>query len=154
LSKQSTVRPEIAKFESNKNSGGIILLALREQSSMVSTWEEHLGLERLSENTWRIGTFGYEWIGSVYDLVPEDQLYSEDGEFEIPEFWDGKKIIGLADGEYLQTDELIAADEVDFESSELHKPLDFCKSRGWTEIPQFDSVWQTILDILSRSSNK
>ena len=40
---------------------------------MVSTWDEHLGLVQVSDKIWRIGTYGYEWIGSIYELVPESE---------------------------------------------------------------------------------
>ena len=81
----------------------IQLMLSREQSSVVSNWDEHLGLIQISDTVWKIGTFGYEIIGSIYDLVPEDQRYDDDGELVIPESWEGKRIIGLEDGEYLQT---------------------------------------------------
>ena len=44
---------------------------------MVSCWTNHLGFSQISEDLWRIGTYGYNWLGSIYDLVPEDQLYDE-----------------------------------------------------------------------------
>lgn len=117
------------------------LLLSREQSSMVSTWAEQLGLVRDSENIWRIGTFGYQWLGSIHELVPESQRYTEDGELVIPETWDGKRIIGLADGEYLQTDELVTSDDLEFTAATLKTAREFCKSRGWTDHPRFELAW-------------
>lgn len=104
----------------------IQLMLSREQSSMVSNWDEHLGLIQISDTVWKVGTFGYEIIGSVYDLVPEDQRYDDDGEFVIPESWEGKRIIGLEDGEYLQTDELVAANNIEFTASQLKIAREFC----------------------------
>ena len=122
----------------------IQILLSREQSSMASNWEEHLGFVKEAENVWRIGNFGYHWIGSIYDLIPEDDLYGSDGELLVPETWNGQKITGLADGEYLQTDELVTADDVEFTSSKLGEALEFCKSNGWSDHPKFDLAWLQI----------
>jgi hypothetical protein len=117
------------------------LVLSREQSTMVSTWCEKLCLVQESDKLWRIGTFVYEWIGSIYDLVPEDQRYSDEGELVVPETWEGKKIIGLVDGEYLQTDELVTSDDLEFTAATLKKAREFCKSRDWTDHPKFDLAW-------------
>lgn len=123
----------------------VLLLASREESSMVSTWTNHLGLERLAEGRWRVGTYGYELIGSFYDLVPEEQWYTEDGELAIPDFWEGHRIIGLADGEYLETDELVTADYADFMADQLEIASEFCESRGWADRENFESAWAKLL---------
>ena len=123
---------------------GVQILLSREQSSMVSTWEENLGFFQESEKRWCIGTFGYEWLGSIYDLVPESQRYSEDGELNVPEEWDGKKITGLSDGEYLQTDKLVSADDMSFTAATLKKAREFCESRGWASHPNFGLAWLQI----------
>ncbi len=117
------------------------ILLSREQSSMVSTWDEQLGLVQDPEKIWRIGTFGYRWLGSIYELVPESKRYTEDGELVVPQTWDGKKIIGLADGEYLQTDELVTSDDLEFTAITLKAAREFCKSRGWTDHPKFELAW-------------
>ncbi len=117
------------------------LLLSREQSSMVSTWDEQLGLVQESDKRWRLGTFGYQWLGSIHELVPESQRYTEDGELVVPETWDGKKIVGLADGEYLQTDELVTSDDLEFTAATLKTAREFCKSRGWTDHPKFELAW-------------
>jgi len=122
----------------------IQLLLSREQSSMVSNWGEHLGLVHISDTVWKLGTFGYEIVGSIYDLVPEDQRYDDDGEFVIPESWEGKRIIGLEDGEYLQTDELVAANDIEFTASQLKMAREFCATQGWTVHPRFELAWLRI----------
>ena len=114
------------------------LLLSREESSMVSTWTNHLGLSKISEKTWRIGTYGYNWLGSIYDLVPEDQLYDEAGELVIPDEWEGHKVLGLADGEYLETDELVSSDYVDFTQSQIKIARAFCSESGWSDLADFD----------------
>lgn len=117
------------------------LLLSREQSSIASSWDEHLGLVQNSEKLWRIGTFGYQWLGSIYELVPESQRYTENGELLVPESWDGEKVIGLADGEYLQTDELVTSDDLEFTATTLKTAREFCKSRDWTDHPMFELAW-------------
>ncbi len=108
---------------------------------MVSTWDEHLGLVQVSDKIWRIGTYGYEWIGSIYELIPESERYTDDGELVVPEIWGGKKIIGLADGEYLQTDELVTSDDLEFAPATIKKAREFCQSRGWADHPNFALAW-------------
>jgi hypothetical protein len=118
----------------------------REESSMVSSWTNHLALETLPTNTWRLGTYGYNWLGSIYDLIPEEQLYDDAGEMIIPDEWEGQKIRGLADGEFLETDELVTADYVEFSADCIHIARDFCNDRGWCEIPDFELAWALILN--------
>jgi hypothetical protein len=77
----------------------IAILLSREQSTMVSSWTEHLGFSKVAEKTWRIGTYGYNWLGSIYDLIPEEQFYDDAGDLLIPDEWEGCKIRGLADCE-------------------------------------------------------
>ena len=115
------------------------LLLTKKLSSMVSTWEEHLGFQQISERRWRIGTFVYNWLS--LDAIPEDDRYSENGELLIPDEIDGRKIRGLVDGEYLETDELIARDEVEFGVKDLKLARQFCLSQGWDEITNFEYAW-------------
>jgi hypothetical protein len=46
-------------------------------------------------------------LGSIRDLISEDERYDENGNFKVPDEYDGHRIRGLADGEYLETDELV-----------------------------------------------
>jgi hypothetical protein len=123
---------------------GVQILLSREQSSMVSTWEEYLGYFQKSEKLWCIGTFRYDWLGSIYDLVPESRRYSDEGELVVPEEWDGKKITGLSDGEYLQTDELVSVDDMSFTAATLKKAREFCESKGWASHSNFGLAWLQI----------
>jgi len=120
----------------------IKILLSREQSSMASTWEEHFGFEKIDENTFRIGTFGYNWLS--LEVIPEDERYDENDEIIIPEEIDGHKINGLVDGEFLETDELITRDDLKFTSEEIKKGLNFCVSHGWEKHPNFDYAWLQI----------
>ena len=129
----------------------IRILLSREQSSMASTWEEHLGFEVIDENTFRIGTFGYNWLS--LEVIPEDQRYDENDEIIIPEEIDGHKINGLVDGEFLETDELITIDDLKFTNEEIKKGLNFCESHGWEKHPNFDYVWFQIESTVVKSKN-
>jgi hypothetical protein len=124
----------------------VVLLLSREESSMASCWTSHLGLSKVTEKLWRIGTYGYNWLGSIYDLIPEGQLYDDAGEIIIPDEWEGQKIRGLADGEFLETDELVTADYVEFSADCAHVARDFCNDRGWCDIPDFELAWALILN--------
>jgi hypothetical protein len=124
----------------------ITIYLSREQSSMASSWTNHLALEKLPGNTWRLGTYGYNWIGSIHDLIPEEDRYDEDGELLVPEYWEGQKIRGLADGEFLETDELVTADYVEFSTDFIHVGRDFCIDRSWSDIPNFELAWTQILN--------
>ena len=115
------------------------LLLTKELSSMVSTWEEHLGFQQISENRWRVGTFVYNWLS--IDAIPEADRYNEDGELVIPDEIDGRKIHGLVDGEYLETDELITRDEVEFGVKDLKLARQFCLGQGWDEVADFEYAW-------------
>ena len=110
----------------------ITILILREQSTMASTWTELLGVENLGDGKWCIGCYAHNWLGSIFDLVPEDQLYDENEELIVPTEWEGQKIIGLGDGEYLETEELISKDDkVEFDASTIQLALDYCTVNEW-----------------------
>lgn len=115
------------------------LLLTKKLSSMVSTWEEHLGFQQISESRWRVGTYVYNWLG--LDAIPESDRCLEDGELVIPDEIDGRKIKGLVDGEYLETDELIARDDVEFAVEDLNLARQFCQRQAWDEIANFDYAW-------------
>lgn len=125
------------------------LLLSREQSSMASSWDEHLGYCQVSEKKWRIGTYGYEWIGSIYELVPEEELYDDDGELVVPEEYQGRKIIGLADGEYLQTEDLVSEDYIDFTPSQIRRARTYCLEQGWDKVEGFDQAWLRFVKVVN-----
>jgi hypothetical protein len=112
---------------------------------MASTWVDHLGLSQLSAQSWRIGIYGYKLLGSIYDLVPEEKLYDDAGELVIPKEWDGHKVRGLADGEYLESEELETGDYVDFSSGQIESARAFCVDRGWDTVPGFELAWLRVL---------
>jgi hypothetical protein len=120
----------------------------REESTMASSWTEHLCIEPVGPGQFQLSTCKPEWLGSIYDLVPEDELYSESGELIVPDTWDGKKITGLGDSEYLETDVLLPgegeAESSIFDASSIAAARDFCESDGWTTREGFENGWQKI----------
>jgi len=80
----------------------------------------------------------------VHDLIPEDELFDEDGEMVIPEFLNGQAV-ALEDGEYLVGDTLVESagcDPVQFEVADMDVGLDFCRESGWAQERHFMRVWR------------
>src|SRR4051794_30711205 len=90
---------------SGSDGGARVVLLSREQSSMVPTWNEYLCLLDLGDGNFELSTSGYEILGSIYDVIPDP--YDENGELIVPETWNGRKVTGLSDNEYLETDEMV-----------------------------------------------
>lgn len=117
---------------------------------MASTWTEHLCVSCL-DGKWLIGEYGYNWAASIDD-IPEEERYTEDGELKIPEEWDGHKVLGIADGEYIETDELVErGNDIEFTENELKKAIDFAINYGWNDNPNFDKAMKqlekTVVDL-------
>jgi hypothetical protein len=127
------------------------ILMSREGSSMASTWTEHLCVSCL-DGKWLIGEYGYNWAASIDD-IPEEERYTEDGELKIPEEWDGHKVLGIADGEYIETDELVErGNDIEFTENELKKAIDFAVNYGWNDYPNFDKAMKQLEKIIVDSS--
>ena len=99
---------------------------------MVSTWKDYLGLSKVSGKTWRIGTYKHKWVQANHD---------EEGEIIVPDEFEGHKILGIADGEYLETDELLTSDYVDFSASQIQKAKTFCSASGWSDLADFERAF-------------
>ena len=127
------------------------ILMSREGSSMASTWTEHLCVSCI-KGKWLIGEYGYNWAASIDD-IPEEERYTEDGELKIPEEWDGHKVLGIADGEYIETDELVErGNDIEFRENELNKAIDFAVNYGWNDYPNFDKAMKQLEKIVVNSS--
>jgi hypothetical protein len=114
------------------------ILLSREKSSMVSTWTEMIGFLKVDSGDWVMGNCGHEILGSIYDLLTEEQLYSEDG-FQIPEEVNGVKVHGIEDGEYLESEEIIFCDDtVTFNQESFRKALDYFEMYDWNIHPEYE----------------
>ena len=120
------------------------ILLSREKSSMVSTWTEMVGFFQSKDGDWVLGNCGYEIIGSIYDLLSEEQLYADDG-FQIPEEVNGIKVHGLADGEYLESEEIIFPDDtVTFNKESYQKAVDYLEMYDWNIHPEYELALQKL----------
>lgn len=129
------------------------LLLTRECSTMASSWTEHLCLVRESETSWLLGSFSPEWLCPISD-VPDDILYDENEEMVIPETWEGKKIVGLGDGEFLETEDLISQyEEVVFGTSEMQKAVSFFHEYGWSNEEGAEQALERIIALTNGTSS-
>jgi len=127
------------------------ILMSREGSSMASTWTEHLCVSCI-KGKWLIGEYCYNWAASIDD-IPEEERYTEDGELKIPEIWDGHKVLGIADGEYIETDELVErGNDVEFYATELEKAIKFAVDFGWNDYTNFDVAMKQLQKIVVESA--
>ena len=117
---------------------------------MASTWTEHLCVSCL-DGKWLIGEYGYNWAASIDD-IPEEERYTEDGELKIPEEWDGHKVLGIADGEYIETDELVEREnDLEFKNNEIEKAIGFAFEFGWNDCANFDDAMKRLRKIVTQS---
>lgn len=110
-----------------------VVLDGREMSSMVSTWTELLVLKADNEGRFYLAICQQEVLGSIYDL-PEDERYDDDGEPRIPAEFEGKPVVGLSDGEWLQGPDLEETDtSAAFEFGSLLVADEFLAEHEWPE---------------------
>jgi hypothetical protein len=78
------------------------------------------------------------------------QLYDEEGELRVPKEWEGQKIRGLGDGEYLETEELLCREEgVEFDASSLHLALAYCEENEWDKYEGFQKAWDELSELVA-----
>ena len=125
-----------------------LILISREEASRSSSWNEHLCISRVG-NKWTLGEYGYNWAASINE-IPEDERYTEEGDINIPDEWNGHKVLGISDGEYIETDELIGnGNEIDFESSAIKDAIAFAIEFNWDAHPQFDEAMKKLQMIVA-----
>ena len=65
--------------------------------------------------------------------------------------WEGQRIIGLGDGEYLETDELVSQDdEVHFDASTHEHALNYCRESAWDECADFQNAWDELTALVTK----
>jgi len=107
-----------------------MILASREQSSMVSTWTEYLCLQRDH-------TGGYKLFTGQYEALAERERFfnEETGDYDIPDEIDGQVVIGV-DDDYVVGGELAHFDDeqaVSFTSPGDQVVADWLRTSGWSE---------------------
>jgi len=129
------------------------ILMSREGSSMASTWTEHLCIS-FAKGKWLIGDYNYNWAASINDIAAEDR-YTDSGELKIPDEWDGHKVLGIADGEFIETDELIERGNfLEFDNSELDKAIAFAVEFGWSVYPSFEDAMTKLKKFVSDNQSQ
>ena len=132
---------------------GRVWLLTREESSMSSAWDVHLYLEFLPDDSVKLLTCRHEILGSIYDLVPEEKLYDADGEIKVPKKVNGKVIVGLADGEYLEVEDLyVESESSPFTSMNADAMQSYCVNEKWDRVQGFDGAIVKV-DTYLKSSN-
>ena len=121
-------------------SDGMTFIAAKEMSSMDSTWTEILALEKLNDENWQLHQGRLETIGSIYDL-DEDKIYDADGNLVLPKSYGGHRIVGLADGEFLLTNNFqseISSQHFIAGDHKIYRP--FLIEHDWMEISVFRQI--------------
>jgi hypothetical protein len=121
-------------------SDGMNFIAAKEMTSMSSTWTKILALEKLSDGNWQLHQGRLETIGSIYDL-DEDKIYDDDGNLVIPKSYQGRRVIGLADGEFLLTNNFeIEISSQHFFAGEHKTYRPFLVEHDWIDISVFRQI--------------
>ena len=113
------------------------IILSREKSSMASIWTEMIGFFKEKSGDWVLGNCRHEIMGSIYDLLTEEQLYADDG-LQIPEEINGVKVHGIEDGEYLESEDIIFYDDtVRFNRETFQKAVDYFQMYDWNTHPEY-----------------
>ena len=120
--------------------GEIKVISSKENSSMASIWTTFLCLERLSEDEYQVCIRAYEILCTADDIREELNLI-EDMYFDIyehlPDIYNGKKVEGIDDGEYIFGGDLEEMnnevdDEVCIFNKDNPEPIkDYLRRNGW-----------------------
>lgn len=108
-------------------------------------WSEHLCLLR-DEDHFYLATCRHETLGSIYQLIPEERLYDEDGELIVPKTYKGKRVVGLEDNEYLLSSSLWEESRSpSFDKNSLDAAENYCNEGSWSGEEGFASAWASLL---------
>jgi hypothetical protein len=111
-----------------------MILASREQSSMVSTWTEYLCLQQDESGGYKLFTGRYEALAECKQFFNE-----ETGECDIPEEINGQQVVGV-DDDYVVGGELGCFDN---EQVVFSKSLDDKVVATWLQA----SGWSGMFDV-------
>ncbi len=121
------------------------ILMTMEKSSMASTWQVMLKLTKLGNKNWELSECANEWIGSFYDLIPEDDQFDANGEMRLPDMIDGRRVIGIQDGEWLLGEDIVDGETITFSKETLAKAKSFLQEHEWTLSEHYDDLWSEII---------
>lgn len=115
---------------------------------MSSSWNEHLCIEAVSGKKFQLSTCTREWIGPIHALKGNSKLFDKDGNLAVPEFWGKKRIVGIADMEYLETENLMVNDDSElslpFNADNINDAREFCEEQAWVSEYGFNDAWMKI----------
>lgn len=124
------------------------ILLTRENASIESTWTEHLCLEQRPGRRLRVGTYSREWLGSIHEIVPESQRFDSAGALVVPRTVYGRRVVGLTDGEYLESENLVETDAfAECEVNDLRPAQRMCAGSGWNRHRLYVEAWQEVRDL-------
>jgi hypothetical protein len=106
----------------------------REQSTMASTWDEYLVLEKLNDREFRLDIRGWGYLGEVSDF---DFKEDERGELIVPEKINGNYISDISDGSVYGGELVKREDEqgdVRFARPDQDEVISWLKDVGWHEV--------------------
>ena len=122
------------------------ILLTRENASMENTWTEHLCLSQRPGRRLRLGTYSREWLGSIHEIVPEAQRFNAvTGELVVPRVVYGRRVVGLADGEYLESENLVETDDfAECSVDDLAPAQRMCAGSGWNRHRFYAEAWDEV----------
>jgi hypothetical protein len=106
----------------------------REQSTMTSTWDEYLVLEKLNDREFRLDIRGWGYLGEVSDF---DFKEDEHGELIVPEEINGQYIESVEDGSVYGGELAKREDEqgdVRFARPDQDEVISWLKDVEWYEV--------------------
>ncbi len=125
------------------------ILLSRTRSSPVSTWQEFLTVERLPDGVWQVATCAHNWLS--LEAIPEEHRYDENDEPIVPETVDGHRVLGIVDGEFLETDELVVRGATaHFLPGEWNTPAQYCLDALWTDEADFGKAWLLLKQLVKQ----
>lgn len=134
-------------------SDGMTFVAAREDSSMSSTWTKILALEHVDGFNFRLHQGQLETIGSIYEL-PEGKLrHDVDGNEICPRSYDGERVVGLADGEFMQINKFYAEESSGpFSSMDISNGQTFLQDNGWKDGDDSSIAMKNLAGAMKKSS--
>jgi len=112
-----------------------VILAEREESSMVSNWNEYCCLLRLPENRLRLFTGRYEGLADIH------QYYNEETEnYDLPDEIDGKQVVGREDEIVVGGELQSYDDEVEFVDPSAIEVRSWLDAKRWSTVVSIEMI--------------
>jgi hypothetical protein len=125
---------------------GLVFLAAKEMSSMVSTWTDILALERIEPGQCRLHHGGLEIMGSVNEIESGRTNIDVNGHRVAPKQYKGQRVVGLADGEFMLSNKFYAEESSEpFGWDNVSTCASFLKEQGWADPRDVDIITGEVL---------